>query len=192
MFFVERIFNVFDADKSGTVSLDEFMRVMRCFANQSPAEKLHYLFDVYDINNDGNIEFSELRNVISECMKENGLQFGEEETDELTRMLFDDADTDGSGTITFTEFKNQLERQPAFMENLTQSIERWLLPPMETKRSSTHTSLSCRRIRWRHIRNNWTSVVYLLLYFLINIVLFTTRAYEYRESNIFVILARAC
>ncbi|CAL1267604.1 unnamed protein product [Larinioides sclopetarius] len=193
MFFVERIFNVFDADKSGTVSLDEFMRVMRCFANQSPADKLRYLFDVYDINNDGNIEFSELRNVISECMKENGLQFGEEETDELTRMLFDDADTDGSGTITFTEFKNQLERQPAFMENLTQSIERWLLPPIETqKNNGPTTSLSCRRIRWRHIRNNWTSVVYLLLYFMINVVLFTTRIYEYRESNIFVILARAC
>ncbi|XP_055948643.1 NADPH oxidase 5-like [Argiope bruennichi] len=194
MFFVERIFNVFDADKSGTVSLEEFMRVMRCFAKQSPAEKLRYLFDVYDINNDGYIEFNELRSVISECMKENGLQFGEEETDELTRMLFEDADTDGSGTITFTEFKNQLERQPAFMENLTLSIERWLLPPMKTKsRSKSSTSLfSCRKIRWRHIRNNWTSVVYLLLYFLINILLFTTRAYEYREDNTFVILARAC
>ncbi|GBN70758.1 hypothetical protein AVEN_201012-1, partial [Araneus ventricosus] len=71
------------------------------------------------LSDDGNIEFSELRNVISECMKENGLQFDEEETNELTRMLFDDADTDGSGTITFAEFKNQLERQPAFMENLT-------------------------------------------------------------------------
>ncbi|CAL1270023.1 unnamed protein product [Larinioides sclopetarius] len=194
MFFVERIFNVFDSDKSGSVSLEEFMRVMRNFAKQSPAEKLRYLFDVYDINNDGNIEFSELRNVISECMKENGLQFGEEETDELTRMLFDDADTDGSGTITFTEFKNQLERQPAFMENLTLSIERWLLPPMDTRKSRKSTTglLSCRKINWRHIRNNWTSVIYLLLYFLINIVLFTTRAYEYREHNIFVILARAC
>lgn len=50
MFFVERIFHVFDADKSGTVSLEEFMRVMRCFAQQSPVEKLRYLFDVYDLN----------------------------------------------------------------------------------------------------------------------------------------------
>ncbi|GIX84209.1 NADPH oxidase 5 [Caerostris darwini] len=193
MFFVERIFNVFDADKSGTVSLEEFMRVMRCFANQSPVEKLKYLFDVYDINNDGNIEFNELRNVISECMKENGLQFGESETDELTRMLFEDADTDGSGTITFTEFKNQLERQPAFMENLTLSIERWLLPPMETKKSRPTTGhYSRKKISWRHIRNNWTHVVFLLVYFMINFVLFVTRGYEYRESNVYVILARAC
>ncbi|GBL81353.1 hypothetical protein AVEN_246155-1, partial [Araneus ventricosus] len=50
MFFVERIFSVFDTDKSGAVSLEEFMRVMRNFAKQTPAEKLRYLFDVYDIN----------------------------------------------------------------------------------------------------------------------------------------------
>lgn len=68
---------------------------------------------------DGTIQFNELRNVISECMKENGLKFQEFETDELTRMLFEDADADGSGSINFEEFKNQLERYPAFLENLT-------------------------------------------------------------------------
>lgn len=52
-------------------------------------------------------------------MKENGLKFQEYEIDELTRMLFEDADTDGSGSINFEEFKNQLERYPAFLENLT-------------------------------------------------------------------------
>lgn len=68
---------------------------------------------------DGTIQFNELRNVIRECMKENGLKFQETEIDELTKMLFEDADTDGSGSINFDEFKSQLERHPAFMENLT-------------------------------------------------------------------------
>ncbi|PRD30244.1 UNVERIFIED_CONTAM: NADPH oxidase 5 [Trichonephila clavipes] len=192
MFFVERMFRIFDADQSGTVSLEEFMRVIRSFASQSPVEKLRYIFEVYDLNNDGTIEFIELRNVISECMKENGLQFGEDETDELTRMLFEDADTDGSGAITFAEFKNQLERQPAFMENLTLSIERWLLPPMETKSTKSIAERVRRRLTWQHIRNNWTSVAYLFIYFLLNVILFITRAYDYRESNMYVILARAC
>ncbi|GIX91341.1 NADPH oxidase 5 [Caerostris extrusa] len=196
---LEKIFHNTVGDKN-EIDLESFKKVVQSknmfflwSASSSPVEKLKYLFDVYDINNDGNIEFNELRNVISECMKENGLQFGESETDELTRMLFEDADTDGSGTITFTEFKNQLERQPAFMENLTLSIERWLLPPMETKKSRPTTGhYSRKKISWRHIRNNWTHVVFLLVYFMINFVLFVTRGYEYRESNVYVILARAC
>ncbi|KFM67739.1 hypothetical protein X975_13448, partial [Stegodyphus mimosarum] len=193
MFFVERIFNVFDADKSGSVSLEEFMRVMRCFSQQSPAEKLRYLFDVYDLNNDGTIQFSELRNVISECMKENGLTFEETEIDELTRMLFEDADTDGSGTITFNEFKNQLQRHPAFMENLTLSIERSLLPPMEApKKHQWLKHLNHRKVTWQRIRNNWTSVVYLWLYFFVNLAIFGSRAYQYSDHNAFVIIARAC
>ncbi|XP_054713586.1 NADPH oxidase 5-like [Uloborus diversus] len=193
MFFVERIFHVFDADNSGSVSREEFMRVMRCFAEQSPSEKLRILFDVYDLNNDGTIQFSELRNVISECMKENGLKFEECEIDELTKMLFEDADTDGSGTITFNEFKNQLERHPAFMQNLTLSIERWLIPPMKPPRYSEFVKfLTHRNLIWQRIRNNWTSVMYLFVYFIINLTLFISRAYEYRQSNGYVICARAC
>ncbi|XP_015925086.1 NADPH oxidase 5 isoform X2 [Parasteatoda tepidariorum] len=193
VFFVKRIFHIFDADKSGTVSLEEFMSVIKSFANQTPSEKLHYLFQVYDINGDGTIQFNELRNVISECMKENGLKFQECEVDELTRMLFEDADADGSGSITFTEFKNQVEKHPGFMENLTQSIERWFLPPMKPKEKQSF-SCSCfpRRIKWLHIRNNLTSVTFLLMFFLLNVTLFTSRACHYWDTNIYVILARAC
>lgn len=53
---MERIFHIFDADKSGTVSLDEFMGVIRSFAHQSPSEKLHYLFQVYDLNGKNDTE----------------------------------------------------------------------------------------------------------------------------------------
>ncbi|KAG8184662.1 hypothetical protein JTE90_012147 [Oedothorax gibbosus] len=193
MFFVERIFAVFDADKSGSISLDEFMRVMRTFAHQSNVEKLHYLFQVYDLNNDGNIQLCELRSVISECMTENGLRFSEAEIDELTLMLFEDADTDNSGTVTFDEFRQQLERQPAFMENLTLSIERSLLPPLKPNHSSSPVfDMVFLRKKWQHIRNNLNSVVFLVLYFFTNLVLFATRACHYMDKNVYVVLARAC
>lgn len=193
MFFVERMFRIFDADNSGSVSLEEFMRIMRSFSQQSPAEKLHYLFQVYDLNDDNTIQFSELRNVISECMKENGLVFSEDEIDELTRMLFEDADTDGSGSITFNEFKEQLQRHPAFLENLSLSIERWLLPPLGPPSMPPLLKRSWPdKLKWSYIRNNWASVTFLFIYLSINLGLFVSRAIEYCEHNGYVIVARAC
>lgn len=193
MFFVERMFRIFDADNSGAVSLEEFMRVMRSFSQQSPTEKLHYLFQVYDLNDDNTIQFSELRSVISECMKENGLIFSENEIDELTRMLFEDADTDGSGSITFNEFRDQLQRHPAFLENLSLSVERWLLPPLGPP---PMPHLLKRywpdKLKWSYIRNNWASVTFLFIYLSINLGLFVSRAIEYCEHNGYVIVARAC
>ena len=49
-FFAERVFQIFDRDKSGTVSLSEFLDAMHQFAGQSPNDKFQFLFRVYDLD----------------------------------------------------------------------------------------------------------------------------------------------
>ena len=51
-FFVERAFKIFDTDGSGDISLAEFIDTMYQFAGRGQAEKILFLFKVYDI--DGN------------------------------------------------------------------------------------------------------------------------------------------
>lgn len=52
-FFVERVFNIFDMDDNGSISLAEFLDKMYQYAGyQSDSEKVLFLFKVYDI--DGN------------------------------------------------------------------------------------------------------------------------------------------
>lgn len=53
-FFTERVFQIFDKDNSGTISLQEFIDAMHQFAGQSQEDKIKFLFKVYDI--DGNIK----------------------------------------------------------------------------------------------------------------------------------------
>lgn len=73
------------------------------------------------------------------------------------------------------------------------SIERWFLPPMKPKEKQPFfSSFFPRRIKWLHIRNNWTSVSFLLLFCIFNVTLFASRACHYWNTNIYVILARAC
>ena len=50
-FFVERVFKIFDIDGDGTISLAEFLDKMYQYAgSQSDAEKVLFLFKVYDID----------------------------------------------------------------------------------------------------------------------------------------------
>jgi Ca2+-binding EF-hand superfamily protein len=45
-FFVKRIFSVFDADGSGTVSLAEFIEAMARFSGHNLDSKIEFLFKV--------------------------------------------------------------------------------------------------------------------------------------------------
>ena len=51
-FFAERFFELFDQDSSGTIELSELMDGLRMLTKGTPAQKLQFLFDVYDV--DGN------------------------------------------------------------------------------------------------------------------------------------------
>lgn len=49
-FFTERVFQIFDKDNSGTISLQEFIDAMHQFSGQSSENKIKFLFKVYDID----------------------------------------------------------------------------------------------------------------------------------------------
>lgn len=91
---------------------------------------------------DGLIQEKELQHVMRACMDENGMKFDEGEVDELTRALFHDATvvttTSGnsqapSGGITFDALKAQLTKHDGLLQNLSISIDRWLVPPKPKK-----------------------------------------------------------
>jgi EF hand len=64
-FFVERVFQIFDKDDSGSISFQEFLDAMHQFAGQTPDDKIKFLFKVYDI--DGKL--------VTPCCDPEGLKF---------------------------------------------------------------------------------------------------------------------
>lgn len=54
-FFTERVFQIFDKDYSGSISLQEFLDSMHQFSGQSSEDKIKFLFKVYDL--DGTYSF---------------------------------------------------------------------------------------------------------------------------------------
>lgn len=73
------------------------------------------------------------------------------------------------------------------------SIDRWLVPlPIEQTKKKTMKSRLPHQLTAPYMRNNYVFLSFLTIFVAINVGLFVSRAIEYRESNIFVIIARAC
>ncbi|XP_049831292.1 NADPH oxidase 5 [Schistocerca gregaria] len=195
-FFTERVFQIFDKDNSGSISLQEFIDAMHQFAGQSPDDKIKFLFKVYDLDGDGLIQHRELQHVMRACMEENGMKFSEDQIDDLTMALFEDADPENRGAITFEALKNQLEKHEGLLENLTISIDRWLVPPKPKAPPKSLTRRLAALVPYQltrpYMKNNYVYLVFLMFVIILNVALFVSRAIEYRNHNTFVIFARAC
>jgi len=68
---------------------------------------------------DGLIQHRELQHVMRACMEENGMQFSEDQVEDLTMALFEDADSESRGAITYESLKNQLQKHNGLLENLS-------------------------------------------------------------------------
>ncbi|XP_076666481.1 NADPH oxidase isoform X2 [Andrena cerasifolii] len=195
-FFTDRVFQIFDRDNSGSISLQEFLDAMHQLAGKTPDDKFKFLFKVYDIDGDGLIQLHELEHVMRACMEENGMQFSDEQIEELTIALFEDADQDNRGAITVEALKNQLKKHEGLLENLSISIDRWLVPPKpKPKEKSLWRFVSALRpyqLTKPYMKNNYVYITFISIFIFINIILFLSRIYEYRRSNGYVMLARAC
>ncbi|XP_063633431.1 NADPH oxidase 5 [Cydia splendana] len=194
-FFTERVFQIFDEDDSGAISLQEFIAAVHRFAGQSHEDKIRFLFKVYDQDGDGLIQHRELQHVMRACMEENGMTFSEQQLLELTTAMFEDADTEQRGAITYEALRRQLDRHGGLLHNLSISIDRWLLPatqPQPTSLRHRLSSLKPYQLSLPYFKNNYVFIIFTGLFFLVNIGLFVARIVEYQGSNCFVIMARAC
>lgn len=176
--------------------MQEFLDAMHQFAGQSPDDKIRFLFKVYDLDGDGLIQHKELQHVMRACMEENGMQFSEDQIDDLTMAMFEDADTNNRGAITYEALKHQLEKHGGLLENLSISIDRWLVPPKPKNEEKSVwkkiKELRPYQLTKPYVKNNYVYLIFLAAFVTVNLALFISRAIEYKKSSGYTIVARAC
>ena len=125
-YFAERMFSMFDNDKSGVIDLDEFLKTVEELVFATEEDKLKFAYQLHDINGDGSIEKDEVSHLIAASLKENNLTFPPEQVIGLVDILFLEADTDKSGEISFEEFKGLIGKHPDLLEAMAVSPVSWL------------------------------------------------------------------
>lgn len=122
----DRLFEIFDKDKNGTVDYDEFISTIEEITNGSKDKKIRFAFKLHDLDNSGFIDKEELSILISQSFVENNLDYDEFQLSLLVDEFFLKADKDKSGTIDFDEFLNIATDSPDFIDGFAVNPIRWL------------------------------------------------------------------
>lgn len=67
--FADYVFNVFDADKSGSIDFKEFICALSVTSRGKMEDKLDWAFQLYDIDGDGKISYDEMLSIVEAIYK---------------------------------------------------------------------------------------------------------------------------
>ena len=99
----DEIMKTIDQDKSGQISIEEFLRATVNYENLVTEKNLKYAFEYFDKDHSGFLSPDEIREVL-------GLNDENEETNRLVNEIIKDVDINGDGQISYEEFKTMMKR----------------------------------------------------------------------------------
>jgi len=127
---VKEIFDLFDEDNSGSISLDEFGKLLSSVAGITDPAELHDIATTLDESGDGEVDFEEFlnwyarRQEVAESM----------DNEELVKRIFRVVDKDGSGHIDIPELAEAFE---SLGEKVSEADLQWLLSECDEDGSGT-------------------------------------------------------
>ncbi|KAB8346202.1 hypothetical protein FH972_023247 [Carpinus fangiana] len=121
--FADYVFNVFDADKSGSIDFKEFICALSVTSRGKMEDKLDWAFQLYDIDGDGQISYEEMLSIVKAIYKMVGsmvkLPEDEDTPEKRVTKIFKMMDKDRSGTLDKAEFKEGSKRDETIVSALS-------------------------------------------------------------------------
>ncbi|KAF1949258.1 EF-hand [Byssothecium circinans] len=121
--FADYVFNVFDADKSGTIDFKEFICALSVTSRGKMEDKLDWAFQLYDIDGDGKISYEEMLAIVEAIYKMVGsmvkLPEDEDTPEKRVRKIFRMMDKDENGSLDMAEFKEGSKRDETIVSALS-------------------------------------------------------------------------
>ena len=105
--YVERLFAMFDNDRSGLVDLKEFIIGLSNVSQTGRDNKVKFAFQIFDLDGSGYIDENELRKIVKATN-----MASEKQLDRKVKWLMSQVDKNNDGTISFDEFVLLARRFP--------------------------------------------------------------------------------
>jgi Ca2+-binding EF-hand superfamily protein len=116
------VFNSFDRDKNGRINFEEFVLGLSVLSRGSIEEKLRWIFDLYDVDQDGLLTTDDIEQVMRSVYSMMGSPTNppiEEDTiADHVSYIFNKMDENGDGTITVEEFIETCSRDESICQSL--------------------------------------------------------------------------
>ena len=121
--FADYVFNVFDADKSGSIDFKEFICALSVTSRGKMEDKLDWAFQLYDIDGDGKISYDEMLSIVEAIYKMVGsmvkLPEDEDTPEKRVKKIFSMMDKDENGSLDMAEFKEGSKRDETIVSALS-------------------------------------------------------------------------
>lgn len=151
------------------------------------------------------LQVEELQCIMEEALRENGLRLPASDVQDLTFALYEEALGEqgvDNGEINIDQLKDVLAKHDGVLENLTNSLTKWLVPvktkPKESSLQAFKTWFN-RRFSKEHIKSQWQLFAFIGFILIVNVILWISRACYFRNfanldesrPNPFYMLSRA-
>ncbi|CEG41636.1 calcineurin b-like protein [Plasmopara halstedii] len=121
--YVDRIFQLFDANNDSSISFNEFIQSVSVLSSKSgTAEKIKFSFDILDLDRDGKLSMQELLSMLEACIQENCIDIPAECLKTIVTKTIDDLDQDKDGFISFDEYRIMTETNLQMLNHVTLNV----------------------------------------------------------------------
>lgn len=117
--FAQRLFDCIDADGSGGICCDEFLNAMYILRCEDAAARIQFIFNLFDLDNNGEISRHELSSVLCASVEEGNLKMADADKEMFIRMLLELFDENNDSCISFLEFERVMKSYPDILSGLS-------------------------------------------------------------------------
>lgn len=134
----ERIFAYFDKLGNGGLGFRNFVMALNGLSEQAPLEeKIKISFYLYDVNQDGCIDASEIRCLVDAALEGSQQNWSEEQRQQICTQTFNDVDSNGDGVVQFDEYAEYARHHPQLLRAFTVNIQEIIGDDHRRKRVGT-------------------------------------------------------
>ena len=127
-FFAQRLFHLFDTDRDGRISIEEFQDKILRF--ETKADKMSLLFQIYDIKGSGELDKSEITEIFHAMVQESNLKLSEEEVGKLAGIFMKEAKEHdrvfNKKKVTKEAFTAMLLASKSLSDDVSTLIDHWI------------------------------------------------------------------
>eukprot|EP00040_Diaphanoeca_grandis_P002656 m.22360 g.22360 ORF g.22360 m.22360 type:complete len:190 (-) comp13794_c0_seq1:267-836(-) len=120
--FASKVFDVFDVNEDGVLTFEEYLSALSVTARGTLDEKIEWVFKLYDVNRNGNVEVEELEAIVQAINEMVGIHTldGDEDSPKVkAERIFNKIKRESKTSLSIADFDNVVKNDASIRHALT-------------------------------------------------------------------------
>lgn len=179
----KRLFDLVDTDHSGFIDCDEYLAFVNCLTDTQTDRRFQLVFAIYDQDNDGQLQFKDIQQLLAASLEEQSLQVSRDELMELAQGFISYFEGQRKRKLDIDEFILGIKDLPKINQLFEQFVDLWKAGKAPTQSEKNLINISSWSQYIHYVNCHWPIYFWSLAYIVGNLFLFHYTATIYAEHN---------